>query len=79
MPLDATPDALAACLRDEQFAFLFAPVFHAAMKHAAQPRREIGIRTIFNLIGPLSNPAQAPFQLVGVFHEAWLQIGRAHV
>lgn len=73
VPLDATPDALAACLRDERFAFLFAPVFHAAMKHAAQPRREIGIRTIFNLIGPLSNPAQAPFQLVGVFHAALLR------
>lgn len=71
VPLEATPAQLAACLAAEHFAFLFAPIFHAAMKHAAAPRREIGIRTLFNLVGPLSNPAHAPFQLVGVFHAAW--------
>ncbi len=71
VPLAASPTSLAACLREEYFAFLFAPVFHAAMKHAAEPRRDIGIRTVFNLVGPLSNPAHAPFQVVGVFHAAW--------
>ncbi len=71
MPLEATPAQLADCLTLERFAFLFAPMFHAAMRHAAAPRREIGIRTLFNLVGPLSNPARAPFQLVGVFHAAW--------
>ena len=47
--------------------FLFAPRYHGALKHAAAPRRELGVRTIFNLLGPLANPAQAPFQLVGIY------------
>ena len=55
------------CLREIGICFLFAPAFHSAMKHAVQPRREIGHRTIFNLAGPLSNPAGATHQLIGVY------------
>ncbi len=61
---DAT--SAAAALRDEGFAFLFAPGFHPAMKHAGPTRREIGVRTAFNLLGPLTNPAGARRQVVGV-------------
>ena len=55
------------CLREIGICFLFAPAYHSAMKHAVQPRREIGHRTIFNLAGPLSNPAGATHQLIGVY------------
>ncbi|MDN5344021.1 MAG: anthranilate phosphoribosyltransferase [Clostridia bacterium] len=65
--VDLPPVALARCLDEVGMAFLFAPVFHGAMKHAAGPRREIGTRTVFNLLGPLTNPAGAPCQLVGVY------------
>lgn len=65
--VDLPPSAVAACLERVGIAFLFAPAFHKAMRHAAAPRREIGIRTVFNLLGPLTNPAGAPYQLVGVY------------
>ncbi|MDK2820234.1 MAG: anthranilate phosphoribosyltransferase [Clostridia bacterium] len=65
--IDLPPEAVACCLEEVGMAFLFAPVFHSAMKHAAGPRREIGIRTVFNLLGPLTNPASAPCQLMGVY------------
>ncbi len=55
------------CLDELGICFLFAPLYHKAMKYAVQPRREIGIRTIFNIIGPLSNPAAAAHQLIGVY------------
>lgn len=55
------------CLREIGIAFLFAPMCHQAMKHAAQPRREIGIRTIFNMVGPIVNPARITHHLLGVF------------
>jgi anthranilate phosphoribosyltransferase len=55
------------CIRDVGIGFLYAPLFHGAMKHAAAPRREIGIRTIFNLLGPLTNPAGATAQVLGVY------------
>jgi anthranilate phosphoribosyltransferase len=55
------------CLFETGFGFLFAPLFHPAMKYAIGPRREIGIRTIFNILGPLTNPAGAPRQVLGVF------------
>jgi anthranilate phosphoribosyltransferase len=71
--IDVEAGQVSACLEDAGIGFLFAPVFHPAMRHAAQPRREIGIRTIFNLLGPLSNPAGAHFQLLGVFNAAWLE------
>ena len=64
--LDLAPDEVERSLRDAGIGFLFAPVFHPAMKHAAGPRREIGVRTVFNILGPLCNPAGARAQLLGV-------------
>jgi anthranilate phosphoribosyltransferase len=60
-------------LRETGFGFLFAPLFHGAMRHAAGPRREIGVRTIFNLLGPLTNPAAARHHLLGVFDAHWVE------
>ena len=64
--IDHDADSAAAALRDTGFAFLFAPNFHPAMRHAGPTRREIGVRTAFNLLGPLTNPAGARRQLLGV-------------
>lgn len=64
-----TPDQVEACVNHQGIGFFFAPVFHQAMKHAAAPRKELGFRTIFNLLGPLTNPAQAKAQVLGVFDE----------
>ncbi len=64
--IDLAPEQVKACLEQTGIAFMFAPNFHPAMKHAAGPRREIGIRTVFNILGPLSNPAGADHQLLGV-------------
>ncbi len=66
--IDIPPEASARILDELNFCFLFAPLYHKAMKYAIGPRREIAIRTIFNLIGPLSNPAKATCQVVGVFN-----------
>ncbi len=66
--LDLKPDSAAGAIEEAGIAFLFAPVFHAAMKHAVKARKEIGIRTIFNLLGPLVNPAGAAYQLLGVYN-----------
>jgi anthranilate phosphoribosyltransferase len=62
------PEQVAACLDECGIAFMFAPNHHASMKHAAPVRKELGVRTIFNILGPLTNPAGAPNQLMGVFH-----------
>jgi anthranilate phosphoribosyltransferase len=62
------PEAIAQCLTETGIGFMFAPNHHSAMKHAAPVRRELGVRTIFNILGPLTNPAGAPNQLLGVFH-----------
>ena len=62
------PDKVAQCLAETGIGFMFAPNHHAAMKHAAPVRKELGVRTIFNILGPLTNPAGAPNQLLGVFH-----------
>ena len=62
------PAAIAKCIGETGVGFMFAPSHHAAMKHAAPVRRELGVRTIFNILGPLTNPAGAPNQLIGVFH-----------
>jgi anthranilate phosphoribosyltransferase len=64
---DLPPEKVEECLFETNFGFLFAPLFHPAMKFAVGPRREIGIRTIFNILGPLTNPANAKRQVVGVF------------
>lgn len=65
--LDLTPEQVAECIRKVGIGFLFAPKFHPAMRYAIGPRREIGQRTIFNLLGPLTNPAGATHQLIGVY------------
>ncbi|MDQ7781551.1 MAG: anthranilate phosphoribosyltransferase [Desulfomonilaceae bacterium] len=65
--LDRTPEDVACCINKTGFGFLFAPMHHIAMKHAAGPRKEMGIRTVFNLLGPLTNPALASYQLLGVY------------
>ncbi|MBL7166642.1 MAG: anthranilate phosphoribosyltransferase, partial [Dehalococcoidales bacterium] len=61
------------CLEEVGIGFMFAPVFHPAMKHASAPRREIGIRTVFNILGPLTNPAGAEYQVLGVADESLLE------
>jgi anthranilate phosphoribosyltransferase len=70
--LDLTADQVAQCVDRIGVGFLFAPKHHSAMKHAIGPRREMGVRTLFNLLGPLTNPAAAPNQVLGVFSDAWL-------
>jgi anthranilate phosphoribosyltransferase len=71
--LDLTPEQIARCIEDIGVGFMFAPKHHSAMKHAVGPRREMGVRTIFNVLGPLTNPAGAPHQVLGVFNRALLQ------
>jgi anthranilate phosphoribosyltransferase len=65
--IELTSEQVAACIETVGIGFMFAPIFHPAMKHAIGPRRELGVRTIFNLLGPLTNPAGATHQLVGVY------------
>jgi len=65
--IDLSPDKVERCLAETNFGFLFAPLFHPAMKFAVAPRKEMGIRTIFNILGPLTNPAGAKRQALGVF------------
>jgi anthranilate phosphoribosyltransferase len=65
--VDAPKECVEACIAEIGIGFLFAPLLHEAMKYAVQPRRDIGIRTIFNLLGPLTNPAMANYQLIGIY------------
>lgn len=65
--IQLTPDQVADCVDQVGIGFMFAPGHHPAMKHAAGPRRELGVRSIFNLLGPLTNPANADYQVLGVF------------
>jgi anthranilate phosphoribosyltransferase len=69
--LDLTPEQIGRCIRDVGVGFMFAPAHHSAMKHAAAARRELGTRTILNVLGPLTNPASAPSQVVGVAAPEW--------
>ena len=71
--VESTPQEMAESIRTVGLGFLFAPALHAAMKHAAPIRRELGMRTVFNLLGPLTNPAGARRQLMGVFDAAWVE------
>jgi len=66
--INLPPEQVAQCLSQTGVGFMFAPNHHGAMKHAAPVRKELGVRTLFNLLGPLTNPAGAPHQLMGVFH-----------
>lgn len=85
--LDITPERVAACIEEINVGFLFAPSYHSAARFAAGPRKELGTRTLFNLLGPLTNPASAPHQLLGVFAARWVeplakvlrQLGSKHV
>lgn len=71
--LELTPEQVARCIEEFGVGFLFAPRHHGAMKYTIAPRREMGIRTLFNLLGPLTNPADLPNQVVGVFSLKWLE------
>jgi anthranilate phosphoribosyltransferase len=85
--LGIDPEGVAACIDRVGVGFLFAPSHHGAMRHAIGPRRELGVRTIFNVLGPLTNPAGAPNQVLGVFARQWVrplaealqQLGSRHV
>jgi anthranilate phosphoribosyltransferase len=70
---DISPARVAQCIEEIDIGFLFAPSYHSAARHAAAPRQELGTRTLFNLLGPLTNPAGAPHQLVGVFAPRWVE------
>jgi len=85
--LDASPEQVSNCISEVGVGFMFAPKHHSAMKHAIGPRKEMGVRTIFNVLGPLTNPAGAPNQVLGVYSDHWLeqlaqvlkQLGSNHV
>lgn len=85
--IDLNPEQVAACIEQIGVGFMFAPMHHGAMKHAIGPRREMGVRTIFNLLGPLTNPAGVVNQVVGVYSVEWVtpicqvlkQLGAQHV
>ena len=85
--IDLNADQVAACIETTGIGFMFAPNHHTAMKNVAPVRREMGVRTIFNILGPLTNPASAPNQLMGVFHpdlvgiqvRVMQQLGAQHV
>lgn len=72
IPVNNDASAAARCLRDPGFSFLFAPIYHPAMKNVAPVRKELGFRTIFNLLGPICNPAGVKLQLLGIFSPDWL-------
>jgi len=71
--LELTPEQVKHCIDNVGVGFLFAQKHHGAMKHAIGPRREMGVRTVFNLLGPLTNPAQAAHQVLGVFDQKWVK------
>lgn len=71
--LNVSPEQVAACVNEIGVGFMFAPAHHSAMKHAIGPRKEMAVRTIFNVLGPLTNPAGAPNQVLGVFAKEWVE------
>jgi len=71
--IECGPEVVTRCIEDCGLGFMFAPAHHAAMRYVAKVRTELGTRTIFNLLGPLANPASADYQLVGVFAEQWVE------
>ncbi len=85
--IDLNPEQMSACLNEVGIAFLFAPKLHGAMKYAIGPRRQIGVRTVFNILGPITNPAGVQRQLIGVYDksltrllaEVLQQLGAEHI
>ncbi|MFP5504803.1 MAG: anthranilate phosphoribosyltransferase [Gammaproteobacteria bacterium] len=71
--LDLYPEQVHKCIDEIGVGFMFAPMHHSAMKHAVGPRKEMGVRTLFNLLGPLTNPAGAQHQVLGVFSRDWVE------
>ncbi|MGH8283747.1 MAG: anthranilate phosphoribosyltransferase [Gammaproteobacteria bacterium] len=71
--LELPPERIARCIDEVGLGFLYAPAHHSATRYAAAPRKELGTRTLFNLLGPLTNPAGAPHQLLGVFAQRWVE------
>ncbi len=71
--LELNPTQVAQCVEEIGIGFMFAPIHHSAMKHAITPRKELGVRTLFNVLGPLTNPAGAKRQVMGVFSRDWLE------
>ncbi len=71
--IDLSPEQVTRCVNEVGIGFMFAPAHHGATRHAAGPRRELGVRTFFNLLGPLTNPASVPNQLIGVFSDKWVE------
>ncbi len=71
--IDLAPDGISRCIHEAGIGFMFAPAHHPAMKHVGPTRVELGTRTIFNLLGPLSNPASVKRQMVGVFSRQWIE------
>ncbi len=71
--IEASPEVITRCLATANIGFAFAPKFHAATRHVGGPRRELGTRTIFNLLGPLTNPANVSHQVVGVYDQRWCE------
>lgn len=72
--IDISPARTAKCIKEAGIGFLFAPLYHGAMKYALAPRREIGMRTVFNILGPLSNPASAKCQVLGVYDASLTEV-----
>jgi anthranilate phosphoribosyltransferase len=85
--VDISPERVADCIAEINLGFMFAPSYHSAARFASAPRKELGTRTLFNLLGPLTNPAGAPHQLLGVFAVRWVEplakvlrkLGSSHV
>jgi anthranilate phosphoribosyltransferase len=74
MYLDLTPQQVATCIETLNIGFLFAPAHHGATRHAVLPRKELGVRTLFNLLGPLTNPAGTKRQVIGIFSKDWMRL-----
>ena len=73
LSLELSPKEVSRCIEEIGIGFMFAPAHHTAMKHAVGPRKEMGIKTIFNIVGPLTNPAGALNQVIGVYNKRWLK------
>jgi len=71
--IDLEPEKVEQCINEVGIGYMFAPKFHGAMKYAIGPRKELAVRTIFNILGPLTNPAEAPYELMGVFHQSLVE------